>query len=289
MNINTKYKDSVFSALFSTPDTLRELYSALEGVTVPPDIPITINTLTDVLYMDNINDVSFTVDNRMVVLIEHQSSINPNMPLRLLLYIARVYEKIMDRKKFYLKKLEKIPLPEFIVLYNGTAPFPDHKVLKLSDAFKDASGLKAAIPAAPALELVVQVYNINKGHNQEILQKCSTLYGYAFFIALIRENKKTMKKEDAVLTAVKHCIEHGIIKQFLETHSTEVINMLDWNIEEAEAAWRDEYLAIGREEGLEKGREEIAKNALAKGFSVEVVRDLTGLDTETLNSLSTAQ
>ena len=274
MNINTKYKDSVFSALFSTPDTLRELYSALEGVSIPPDIPITINTLTDVLYMDNINDISFTVDNRMVVLIEHQSSINPNMPLRLLLYIARVYEKIMDRKKFYLKKLEKIPVPEFIVLYNGTAPFPDHKVLKLSDAFKDASGLKAAIPAAPALELVVQVYNINKGHNQEILQKCSTLDGYASFVALIRENEKTMPRGDAVLAAIKHCIESNIMKKFLETHGSEVINMLDWSIEEAEAAWREEE------------REEIARNALAKGLPIEIIHEITGLDMEALANLS---
>jgi hypothetical protein len=96
MSANTKYKDSLFSWLFSDPDTLRELYSAIEGVPLDPSVPITINTLEDVLFMDMINDISFLVAGKLVILIEHQSTINPNMPLRLLLYVARVYQKIID-------------------------------------------------------------------------------------------------------------------------------------------------------------------------------------------------
>ena len=118
MNVNAKYKNSVFSLLFSNPEAIRELYGAIEGVVLPPETSIDINTLSDVLYMGQINDLSFTVDNRLVVLIEHQSTINPNMPLRLLMYIAHIYEKIIDRNKLYKTKLEKIPAPEFIVLYN---------------------------------------------------------------------------------------------------------------------------------------------------------------------------
>jgi len=94
MDVNIKYKASVFSSLFSTPDALRELYSAIEGVDLPPDTPIDINTLSDVLFMDQVNDVSFTIASRLLVIFEHQSTINQNMPLRLLMYIARVYEKI---------------------------------------------------------------------------------------------------------------------------------------------------------------------------------------------------
>jgi hypothetical protein len=104
MGINTKYKDSVFSFLFSDPDTLRELYGALEGVELPPDISITINTLEGVLYKTFLNDISFEVGKKLVVLIEHQSTINPNMAIRLLLYIARVYEKISAGKNLYGKK-----------------------------------------------------------------------------------------------------------------------------------------------------------------------------------------
>jgi len=176
MDVNVKYKNSVFSLLFGNPEALRELYSAIEGVVLPPDTPIDINTLTGALYMDQINDLSFTVGNLLVVIMEHQSTINPNMPLRLLMYIAYIYEKIINRKLLYRTKLEKIPTPEFIVLYNGKEPYPDRSTLKLSDAFKDACGLLGVKnPAPPPLELVVQVYNINSGHNAEILEKSRTL------------------------------------------------------------------------------------------------------------------
>jgi len=175
VEVNAKYKDSVFSFLFSNSDTLRELYCAIEGITLPPDTPIDINTLSDIIYMDQINDISFTIDNRLVVLIEHQSTVNRNMPLRLLLYIARVYEKIIDRKKLYQSAMEKIPEPEFIVLYNGRTPYPEHTILKLSEAFKDTANLRPEAPGSHALELVVPVYNINKGHNALLSRRARPL------------------------------------------------------------------------------------------------------------------
>ncbi|MDR0600391.1 MAG: hypothetical protein LBG84_09990 [Treponema sp.] len=94
MAANTRHKASVFSLLFSEPGVLRELYSALSGVNVPPETPVTINTLEDALFMDRVNDVSFAIADRLVVLLEHQSTVNPNMALRVFLYAARVYEKI---------------------------------------------------------------------------------------------------------------------------------------------------------------------------------------------------
>ena len=121
MGANTKYKDSLFSFLFSDGNLLRELYCALEDVTLPEDVPVKINTLRDVLFMDLINDISFEIGGKLVVLIEHQSTINPNIALRLLMYIARVYEKIIDRKGIYAKRLIPLPRPEFFVLYNGTS------------------------------------------------------------------------------------------------------------------------------------------------------------------------
>jgi predicted transposase/invertase (TIGR01784 family) len=270
MNINRNHKNSVFSALFSNADVLRELYSAIEGVTIPPDIPVDINTLTDILYMDQINDVSFTIDNRLVVLIEHQATINNNLPLRLLLYIARIYEKIINRRKRYQIKLEKIPAPEFIVLYNGSDPYPDYAELRLSDAFKDIEGLKLArtIP----LELIVQVYNINQGHNSIILEKCETLENYSIFIDKIREYEKQLTLDESVNCAIKYCTENNILKKFLEDHGSEVFNMLlgEWN-------W-DEALEVAREEGHEEGVEFTARNALIEGFSTETVQKITGLD-----------
>ena len=77
MGVNIKYKASLFSSLFSDPNILRELYCALENVSLPDNVPVNINTLQDVLFMDMVNDISFEIDGKLIVLIEHQSTINP--------------------------------------------------------------------------------------------------------------------------------------------------------------------------------------------------------------------
>jgi predicted transposase YdaD len=299
MNVNVKYKNSVFSLLFGDPDILRELYSAIEGISLPPDTPIAINTLSDVLYMEQINDISFTIDNHLVILYEHQSTINPNMPLRLLMYIAHVYEKIIDRHNMYKTKLEKIPVPEFIVLYNGREPYPDRSTVRLSSAFKEARGLLGAGSAVQSLELVVQVYNINQGHNVEILEKSRTLGAYSAFIEKVREYEQTFTLEEAMKKAVKYCVENDILKTFLETHSSEVFNMLltEWNTEEAKIVWREEGredgleegLAKGREEGIEeglaRGRMEIVRNAMTKGIPLDLIYEVTGIDIKSIQNI----
>ncbi|MDR1178005.1 MAG: Rpn family recombination-promoting nuclease/putative transposase, partial [Spirochaetaceae bacterium] len=236
MGVNTKYKDSVFSFLFSDPASLRELYEALAGVTLPPDVPVTINTLQDVLFLDRVNDLSFTVGDILVLLVEHQSTINPNMALRLLMYIARVYEKMLGDKNLYAGKALTIPRPEFFVLYNGTAPYPDEQVLRLSDAFADAASLGLSEKEHPALDLAVRVININQGRNGEIVKRCTVLNGYSAFVARVREYEKELgDKEEAMKAAIKYCREHDILKEFLERHSSEVMNMLltEWNWDDA--------------------------------------------------------
>ena len=117
-NKRTAFRQSS-ARLFSEPGLLRELYCALENVTLPADVPVTINTLRDVLFMEKINDISFEIGGKLVILIEHQSTINPNMALRLLMYIARVYEKIIKDRDICSVRVVKVPRPEFFVLYNG--------------------------------------------------------------------------------------------------------------------------------------------------------------------------
>ncbi|MDR0655601.1 MAG: hypothetical protein LBG22_04735 [Treponema sp.] len=279
MGANRSYKDSVFSLLFNDPVILRDLYCALEGVTLPPDVPITINTLEGVLFMERVNDISFAVDNTLVVIMEHQSTVNPNMPLRCFLYLARLYEKIINNKDVYKSKLVNIPRAECFVLYNGTTDYPDQMWLKLSDAFADLKDSGSGRPAD--VELVVRVVNINKGHNEELLRRCETLEGYSDFIAKAREYERELgSREEGVKAAVKDCISRGILKEFLELHSSEVFNMLftEWN-------W-DDALAVRFEEGREEGREEIARNALAKGLPLDIIREITGLDIEAIRNIA---
>ncbi|AEF83243.1 Rpn family recombination-promoting nuclease/putative transposase [Leadbettera azotonutricia] len=289
MSANREHKDSVFTWFFSEPDALRELYSALEGVYLDPSVPITINTLESVIFEGRVNDISFVIADKVVVLIEHQSTINKNMPLRLLMYIADVYKKITGEEDIYHSKLVPIPCPEFIVLYNGIDEYDDEKILKLSDAFMDASSIGLANDKKPPLELTLKVYNINQGRNKPIIAKCQKLDWYSTFIAKIREYKKETGKDkagtmEAVKRAVRFCIDHDIIKDFLKSHSTEVMNMLvtEWNWDTALRVREEE----GREEGEQRKAKEVAKNALNEGLSIGIIQKLTGLDTETIQSLS---
>jgi len=293
MSANTKFKASLFTFLFSDTEVLRELYSALEGISLPPDIPVTINTLENVLFMGRVNDISFEIGGKLVVLIEHQSTINPNMALRLLMYIARLYERLIGDRDLYATKQIALPRPEFFVLYNGEAPYPDEQVCRLSDAFLDPSEFTATGRDGPVLELVVKVLNINKGRNEGIAKGCKTLAGYQAFVAKAREYvKRGDGLEEALKKAVLYCREHDILKEFLKRHAREVINMLttEWNLEDAKAVWFEEGMEMGTERGMEQGMkqgmEEAARNALAKGLPIEIIHDITGLDIETIERLA---
>jgi len=281
MKTNKKFKNSLFTKLFADPALLRELYCALEDVTLPPDAPVSINTLEDVLFMDLINDISFEIDGKLIVLIEHQSTINPNMALRLLMYIGRVYEKIVEDKNLYASAPLSIPRPEFFVLYNGKQPYPDEVFFKLSDAFK-----KLGLPEKDflSLELVVRVININEGRNEAIARRCRKLAEYSAFIAKVREFEKELGSlNPAIKKAIKYCQKHDILKEYLKLHATEVVSMLmtEWNWDDALAVRYEEGIEYGLEQGREQGRKEdkleIACNLLAEGSTPEFVQKITGL------------
>ncbi len=195
------------------------------------------------MFNGQLNDVAFVLDGKLVVLMEHQSTLNNNMPLRMLIYMGREYEIMTKSKDLYREKLVEIPAPEFIVLYNGKEEFPDFKELRLSDSYKSKDGSRN-------LELVANVYNINKGRNAEIANRSPVLRGYSELVAEVNKNRETMKLSDAVKAAVKSCIERGILVYFLERHASEVLNMLftEWNLEDAIAVAREE----AREDGMEK-------------------------------------
>ena len=280
---NRQHKDGVFKLLFSRPDILRELYSAVEGVELPPDKAININTISGVLVKGMKNDISFTIDNRLIVMVEHQSTIGANLPLKLFKYAEKVYDKIVDYKKVHIRPLIKIPKPEFIVIYNGRDPFPESKTLRLSDAFmerEDLTGDKDRL----SLELAVRVYNINHGQNKEIQEKCEALNGYSFFIEKVRECQRSgLTLEKAVEAAVIWCIENNILKDFLREHGSDVIAMIvdEYTTEDFVEA----IIESEREEACEETRIEVARNALSEGSSVEFVQKITGLDAETIKNL----
>jgi len=270
MLVNEKYRDSVFTLLFQDKENLIELYNAIEGTNYSLDTEIEINTLENALYLDRKNDISFLIDGRFVVLLEHQSTINENMPLRFLSYIARVYEKLIDNKSIYREKLLKIPTPEFYVLYNGKKEYPKKSILKLSDAF---------IENGSDLELDVKVLNINYGKSGDILEKSKTLKEYSYFVKQVNDGRDSgYTLEVSIRTAMNDCMQKGILKKFLKQNGTEVINMLytEFNLEDA--------LQVRKEEGKIEGKKELLLNMLKK-MDVKTISDMTGISMEELRKL----
>jgi len=235
VNANRNHKNSVFTKLFGEENNLLELYNAISGKNYPENAKIKIITLPDTLYMEQMNDICFVIEDKLVVLIEHQSSVNENMPLRMLQYLSKEYGKITDPKDLYKKKRIKIPKPDFIVLYNGKEEYPDFSEMRLSElfAFNDDDF---------TLDLAVKVYNINKGRNAEMASRSPTLDGYETFIAEINENRKTMVLSEAIRLAIKSCVSKNKLVYFLRENGTEVENMLltEWNTEDAIAVAKEE-------------------------------------------------
>jgi predicted transposase/invertase (TIGR01784 family) len=271
---NRNHKDSVFTKLFSEKSNLLELCNAVSGNNYPESTEIKIITLSNVLFMEKINDICFVIDGRLVVLVEHQSTINENMCLRMLIYISREYEKITNSRDLYREKMIKIPTPEFIVLYNGKEEFPDYKEMRLSDSFEIRND-------TCFLELVAKVYNINKGRNADIASRSPVLSGYEEFVAEIKENLKAVNLAEAIRLAIKTCMSKNILVYFLREHGSEVENMLitEWNWDDALAVAREEALERGMEKGVAigeaRGMEKIL-TYLRQGHSIDEAEKLLG-------------
>ncbi len=269
VTVNRNYKDTVFRMLFSDRRNLLSLYNAMAGTHHQNPEELQIVTLENAVYMGMKNDIAFILDMGLY-LYEHQSTWNPNMPLRDLFYVASEYQILVDDKSLYSSVLQKLPAPKFIVFFNGSdhlADFTEQKdvtFLKLSDAYENRQ-------AEPDLELKVTVYNINAGHNQKLMEQCQILAEYAAYVARVRKYAADMPLREAVEQAVTECIEEGILAEFLRKNRAEVIkvSIFEYDKEkeenklrkaEYEAGW-DKGLQIGRQEGISQG----AKGIIAMG------------------------
>ena len=253
---NKKYKDTIFRMLFSDKKNLLSLYNALNGKNYSNCDQLEIVTLENAIYMSMKNDLAFILDLDLF-LWEHQSTYNPNIPLRDLMYIAKEYEKYIKEKgiSLYSSRQQKIPAPQFIVFYNGNRKIGERMEHRLSDAYEISSG-------EPALELKVLVININEGHNQKLMESCQILKEYAQYVSKVRTYKKTLSLNEAVEKAVEECIREGILREFLLKHRAEVVAMsiFEYDREWEEGLLRKEEFEAGRELGEQLGRKEEQKN-----------------------------
>ena len=247
LKANRNYKDTVFRMLFSDRKNLLSLYNAVNGTSYKNPEELEIVTLENAIYMRMKNDLAFIIATNLF-LYEHQSTYNPNMPLRDLFYISSEYQKLVDHKSLYSSVLQKILAPNFIVFYNGTEKKEDRWENALSDAYETPD-------KEPRLELKVLTLNMNEGHNKELMEQCQTLREYAKYVALVRKYKKEMKLDAAVKCAVDECIQSGILAEFLKKNRAEVIavSIFEYDKEEEEKKLRKAEYEAGYDDGKKLG------------------------------------
>ena len=246
--MNYEYKSDVFSMLLQDKRYALDVYNALNGTAHPDPEEVEIQTLSSGISLTVRNDASFIIDSYLN-LYEHQSTVNPNMPMRSFFYISRHIETLLKDADLYGRRLVHIPNVKCIVFYNGLEEQPEVQTLRLSDASEHPE-------KETDIELVCTVYNINKGKNRDLLEQSEVLRGYMTFVNYVREFQKNMNLEMALNSAIDRCIEEGVLEEFFQERRREVLKvaMLDFTFERRiELAKRDSKLE-GEAEGELRGK-----------------------------------
>lgn len=261
---NRNYKDTLFRMIFREPDALLDLYNAINGTTYDDVTKLKVVTLENAIYMNMKNDVAFLIDCRLN-LYEQQASLNPNMPLQNLFYVAREYQNLVDDKSLYASSVIKVPTPNFIVFYNGSSEQPERLEMRLSDLFETSV-------IEPALELKVTQLNIRIGHNKELMGKCSALKEYSQYVEKVKQYVGLMDLDKAVEQAVQECIREGILANFLAKNRAEAVSVSIFEYDE------EKELALLRQAERETG-------GLVKLVSMVRKKKEKGLDSEEISQL----
>ena len=232
--------------VFSRKEDLLSLYNAVNGTDYSDPDELEVTTLENALYLSMKNDMAFLL-NIVLNLYEHQSTFNPNMPTRALLYFAKVYEKFIAKHEIniYSSTPKKLPFPQHIVFYNGTRDEPDRQILKLSDLFE-----KPPSDLTPCLECTSLMLNINYGHNRALMERCRRLEEYALFVDSVRKNLASgLPLEQAVSQSVDECIQKDILKDILTAQKAEVVQVVleTFDQEKYEKAMKQEGYAARKE------------------------------------------
>jgi hypothetical protein len=293
---NRKYRDRLFCRIFSDKKDLLALYNAVNHTHYTDPDMLEITTLEDAVYLSMKNDVSFILSSTLN-LYEHQSTVNPNMPLRGFLYFSSLYEAYLETHKLniYGHSRVTIPTPHFIVFYNGTQKQPDEIELKLSDLFEQP--LRA--DEQPMLECRARVLNINLDHNQKLMQNCRRLWEYSVFVARVNQNiSEGASLKQSIDEAIDYCIEQDILTDILTKSRSEVQKMLLTEYDEKKVMKM--FFRDGRAEGLEAGRKsgrkegellkliQLARKMLKKQMTPAEIADMFDEDLNRIEQIAEA-
>ena len=248
---NRKYKDSLFRFIFNSKEAALSLYNAINDSDYHETDAMEFYTMNDFLYMGMKNDLSFLLDWNLNMF-EHQSSYNPNMPLRGLIYTSAALKKFIEKNRLdmYSSKLLTIPVPRYYVFYNGLKKAADEVILKLTDSMAGTNASKVS-----SAEFTAHMININAGHSAKIMERCPLLHQYSLFVAALRKKiSDGLSLGDAIEETITECIEKGILAAILREHRAEVTDMLFKEYDSAAHIASEKEISY--EEGLQDGREE---------------------------------
>ena len=277
--VHRQVKDRLFRFLFEKDkEALLQLYNALNGTDYRDASELQVVTIESAVYVVMKNDLAFVIAGTLN-LYEHQSTYNPNMPVRFLIYLAEEYQELIEQaeESLYGAKQISLPTPQCIVFYNGEKEAPEEQILRLSDAFENKE-------KEFDVELKVRMLNINYGHNRQLMEKCNALKEYAEFVSLTRHYIAEGKMmQDALNTAINYCIDHGILADFLKKYRAEVLGMIleEFDVDKYERSLKNEGIEIGVERSnkltcllLEQNRiTDLKRAAQDKAYQEELFRE----------------
>ena len=280
---NRLYKDRVFKFIFGNPENKEwtlSLYNAVNGSNYRNPDDIQFNTIEDAVYMSMKNDVSFIILDEMN-LWEHQSSFNPNMPMRFLTYGTQLYEKYTATSGYYKfsRKLQRLPKPHCICFYNGTEEQPEQQVLKLSDAFGGEGDI----------EVKVKMLNVNYGKNRALLETCQPLREYAWLVDRVREHQRVLQNlEAAVDASIDEMPDSFVIRTLIEAHRAGVKKMFltEYDEEKMKEQERKEAFADGVDAGVAEANERVAADMLKKKYPLDAIKDISRLSEAHIRKLA---
>jgi hypothetical protein len=280
---NRLYKDRVFKFIFGNPENKEwtlSLYNAVNGSNYSNPDDIQFNTIEDAVYMSMKNDVSFIILDEMN-LWEHQSSFNPNMPMRFLTYGTQLYEKYTATSGYYKfsRKLQRLPKPHCICFYNGTEEQPEQQVLKLSDAFGGEGDI----------EVKVKMLNVNYGKNRALLETCQPLREYAWLVDRVREHQRVLQNlEAAVDASIDEMPDSFVIRTLIEAHRAGVKKMFltEYDEEKMKEQERKEAFADGVDAGVAEANERVAADMLKKKYPLDAIKDISRLSEAHIRKLA---
>ena len=214
---NREHKSDVFSMLMEDPWNALDVYNALNGSSYEDPAMVEILQLDHGISLSMRNDAAFIIDCQLNIY-EHQSTWNPNMPLRGVYYYAILYRRYEKKHNLnvYGSAPLKLPMPVYVVFCNSVDMTEARVELRLTDLFPD-NGRESA-----CLECIAHVININRGYNDDIVNGCQRLYEYVQCIETIRSfsygisSKDSARLSERIEQAIDVCIEKGYLADILE-------------------------------------------------------------------------